>query len=253
MGGNNLGDYNRKSWTLLSAGSAGSAGSSKLLGRSAVSYQNISPTGNIFTADLPSPAPADKRNPFRAGGNKSTTNVAWLVGASPGPALVETVTTHHIDITAQDHLQPPSHLAVAPLNTEETDTRRMAYSLARSKTVSDLPGWADSKVKRKHSSVSDYSSQDLTASKTNVSTLGTVSTLGSLRSKIVRHKTLLGSSSRLYKFSQSLSSLTTLGTESRASLSSTLRWDNLAWSQVFINIFNYSITIIYFIGVNTYL
>ena len=228
VGGNKLRDYNRQSWTLLSAGSVGS---SKLLGRSAVSYQNISPSGNIFTADLPSPAPADKKNPFRAGGNKSTTNVAWLVGASPGPALVETVTTHHIDITAQDHLQPPSHLAVAPLlNTEEEDSRRMSYSLARSKTVSDLPGWAgaQSKVKRKHSSVSDYSSQDLTASKTNVSTLGTVSTLGSLRSKIVRHKTLLGSSSRLYKFSQSLSSLTTLGTESRASLSSTLRWDNLA-------------------------
>ena len=108
----------------------------------------------------------------------------------------------------------------------------MGYSLARSKTVSDLPGWAQtgSKVKRKHSSVSDYSSQDMTASKSNISTLGTVSTLGSLRSKIVRHKTLLGSSSRLYKFSQSLSSLTTLGTESRASLSSTLRSDNLAWS-----------------------
>ena len=213
--------------------------SSNLLGRSAVSYQNISPSANIFTPDRPAPAPTDKKNPFRAEGKKSTTNVAWLVGASPGPALVETVTTHHIDITAQDHLQPPSHLAVAPLQSEEGERRRMGYSLARSKTVSDLPGWegeaqGERKVKRKHSSVSDYSSQDMTASKTNVSTLGTVSTLGSLRSKIVRHKTLLGSSSRLYKFSQSLSSLTTLGTESRTS---TLRSDNLACSEVFRIIF----------------
>ena len=200
-----------------------------MLSRSAVSYQNISPSAHIFTADRPSPAQREKKNPFRAEENKSTTNVAWLVGASPGPALEETVTTHHIDITAQDHLQPPSHLAVAPLSSEEA-SRRMGYSLARSKTVSDLPGWAqgERKVTRKNSSVSSVS--DLTASKTNVSTLGTVSTLGSLRSKIVRHKTLLGSSSRLYKFSQSLSSLTTLGTESRASLSSTLRSDNLAWS-----------------------
>ena len=208
-----------------------------MLARSAVSYQNISPTAPIFTdraseGARPSPAQTEKKNPFRAEGAKSTTNVAWLVGASPGPALLETVTTHHIDITAQDHLQPPSHLAVAPLGTEEGRGRRMGYSLARSKTVSDLPGWAQagSKVKRKHSSVSsvsDNNSPDLTASKTNVSTLGTVSTLGSLRSKIVRHKTLLGSSSRLYKFSQSLSSLTTLGTDSRAS---TLRSGNVAWS-----------------------
>ena len=220
MGGNNLLDHNRKSWTLLSAGS------SNLLSRSAVSYQNISPRAHIFTADRPSPAQREKKNPFRAEENKSTTNVAWLVGASPGPALEETVTTHHIDITAQDHLQPPSHLAVAPLSSEEA-SRRMGYSLARSKTVSDLPGWAqgERKVTRKQSSVSSVS--DLTASKTNVSTLGTVSTLGSLRSKIVRHKTLLGSSSRLYKFSQSLSSLTTLGTDSRAS---TLRSGNLACS-----------------------
>ena len=232
MGGGNLGDYNRKSWTLHSAGS------SNLLARSAVSYQNISPSANIFTAERPSPAKTDKKSPFRADGNKSTTNVAWLVGASPGPVVGETVATHHIDITAQDHLQPPSHLAVAPLGPEEGG-RRMGYSLARSKTVSDLPGWAhhgDGKVKRKHSSVSSVS--DLTASKTNVSTLGTVSTLGSLRSKIVRHKTLLGSSSRLYKFSQSLSSLTTLGTDSRAS---TLRSSNLACSDRL----QFSLTIIF--------
>ena len=230
MGVTKLGDHNRQSW---------SAASSTLLGRSAVSYQNISPSGNIFTDSVTVTVPPDRRNPFRAEGEKSTTNVAWLVGASPGPALVESLTTHHIDITAQDHLQPPSHLAVAPLNTEEgtsSSRRRMGYSLARSKTVSDLPGWEGGqaqtgrKVARKDSSVSEYTGPDLTASKTNVSTLGTVSTMGSLRSKIVRHKTLLGSSSRLYKFSQSLSSLTTLGTESRASLSSTLRWNNLAWS-----------------------
>ena len=194
MGGNNPGDEKR---VRPSVG----------LGRSAVSYQNISPSADIFTGD--------RRNPFQADGNKSTTNVAWLVGASPGP-VVESLTSHHIDITAQDQVQPPSHLAVAPITPDMSPGPGggSGYSLARSKTISDLPQWA-------HGDRRPSSSPDMSP----VSTLGTVSTLGSLRSKIVRHKTLLGSSSRLYKFSQSLSSLTTLGSESRAgaSTSSTLR------------------------------
>ena len=41
-------------------------------------------------------------------------------------------------------------------------------------------------------------------------TVGKVKRLGSLKSRVVRQRTLLGSSSRMYKFSQSLSSLTTI-------------------------------------------
>ena len=64
-----------------------------------------------------------------------------------------------------------------------------------------------------------------------MSTLGTVSTTGSTRSRIVRHKTLLGSSSRLYKFSQSMSSLNTI--TSAESRGSTLRWEKLNIFQMF--------------------
>ena len=126
----------------------------------------------------------------------------------------------------------------------------MGYSLCRSKTVSDIHCWNGDNsdqgdscdrplglgdkdqgkvprrpgVRRNASSVSICQDKSLSGSRYDMSAAGTISTQGSLRSRIVRHKTLLGSSSRLYKFSQSLSSLTTITSESRpASAVSTLR------------------------------
>ena len=156
--------------------------------------------------------------------------MAWLVGAAGG--ATQDLTPHHIDIPAPDSVTPPSHLAVAPLASSSTNIR-MGYTLCRSKTVSDMPcyeGESDNSdkqtrvkgVKRNSSSVSVSGSRgdDSAGSRCDMSQAGTVSTQGSLRSRIVRHRTLLGSSSRLYKFSQSLSSLTTI---TSASTASTLR------------------------------
>ena len=150
------------------------------------------------------------------------------MGAAGG--VTEESPAHHIDIPAPDSVTPPSHLAVAPL----TSSIRMGYSLCRSKTVSDMPcyeGESDNSdkqptpvkgVKRNSSSVSVSGSrvEENAGSRYDMSQAGTISTQGSLRSRIVRHRTLLGSSSRLYKFSQSLSSLTTI---TSASTASTLR------------------------------
>ena len=158
--------------------------------------------------------------------------MAWLVGAAGGVA--DHSPAHHIDIPAPGSVTPPSHLAVAPL----TSSIRMGYSLCRSKTVSDMPcyeGESDNSdkqpptpvkqgVKRNSSSVSVSGPRGVeennAGSRYDMSQAGTISTQGSLRSRIVRHRTLLGSSSRLYKFSQSLSSLTTI---TSASTASTLR------------------------------
>lgn len=168
---------------------------------------------------------------FRAEDNKSTTNVAWLVGAAGGVA--QDSAPRHIDIV---DTVAPSPLAVAPLAMNP----RMGYSLSRSKTVSDIPFYGDkgggseasdsnpvtrhtrqqSPVKRTQSSVS-VTPVSSVADMSTLSTQATVSTQGSVRSKVVRHKTLLGSSSRLYKFSQSLSSLTTITSDSRAASSTT--------------------------------
>ena len=158
--------------------------------RAAVSYQNLAPGGEVWR---PGELAGER---FRAERNKVTTNVAWLVGAAGG--LQESEEKHHIDIAEPGDLQPPSHLAVAPIPGP-------GYNLARSKTVSGgLAG-------------GERGSPARLAAATN-------STMGSLKSRIVRHKTLLGSSSRLYKFSQSLSSLTTITSESRAgSQTSTLK------------------------------
>ena len=185
-----------------------------LLGRSAVSYQNLSPSaGELFSpvgevagrdtrngsVDRPPAAPSTALcRSFAAQGNRSTTNVAWLVGATTKPQPQE----HHIDIL-DSHIQPPSHLEVAPLV-------QMGYSLARSKTVSDIPLWAQEAVNP------PPAPQSVAAAEPGLAA-ATPHTTGSLRSKVVKHRTLLGSSSRLYKFSQSLSSLTTLGSESRTS------------------------------------
>ena len=199
---------------------------------------------------------------FRSGGDKSTTNVAWLVGAATGPI---DDSQHHIDIVTPDKILPPPYLAVTPLQVKTpaqpplqppaynsppkvtTTLPKMGYSLCRSKTVSDIPCWtgdnvnndtSDHKVtkvnrvkqrqvvRRNMSSVSVMSEtmgstgdmSTMTVTSDTMSTLGTVSTTGSTRSRIVRHKTLLGSSSRLYKFSQSMSSLNTItSAESRGS------------------------------------
>merc|ERR1719320_1068184 len=195
---------------------------------------------------------------------------------------------HHIDIRDQD-LQPPSHLAVAPIIAASTSSNspltvtsnssdsllspsslfancstpspspsqkrqekvtpvkpnvnsiKMGYSLSRSKTVSDLPFWADEvcdQVAGDRNNSRDQAKQvtsemvkrNMCSDRGTLYSKGlaaaTVSTMGSLKSKIVRHKTLLGSSSRLYKFSQSLSSLTTITSESRpASATSTFSRD----------------------------
>ena len=150
------------------------------------------------------------------------------MGAAGG--VTQDLTPHHIDIPAPDSVTPPSHLAVAPLASTNI---RMGYTLCRSKTVSDMPcyeGESDNSdkqtqvkgVKRNSSSVSVSGSrgEESAGSRYDMSQAGTISTQGSLRSRIVRHRTLLGSSSRLYKFSQSLSSLTTI---TSASTASTLR------------------------------
>ena len=156
------------------------------------------------------------------------------MGAAGGVA--QDSAPRHIDIV---DTVAPSPLAVAPLAMNP----RMGYSLSRSKTVSDIPFYGDksggseasvasdsnpvtrhtrqqSPVKRTQSSVS-VTPVSSVADMSTLSTQATVSTQGSARSKVVRHKTLLGSSSRLYKFSQSLSSLTTITSDSRAASSAT--------------------------------
>ena len=269
--GNNLQNSN---WSARLQGTG-----SALLSRTAVSYQNISPGGDIFAdwdrnggedttgIDRAHSGLSRPTQGFNADTNKSTTNVAWLVGAAR-----KADENHHIDIRDQD-LQPPSHLAVAPIiatsstsNSPLTVTSnssdsllspsslfatsstpspnqshqekvtpvkpnlnsiKMGYSLSRSKTVSDLPFWAhEFQVDKVTSEQPKKVTVDMSVVKRNMSSdrnsmyakglaAATVSTMGSLKSKIVRHKTLLGSSSRLYKFSQSLSSLTTITSDSR--------------------------------------
>jgi hypothetical protein len=195
-----------------------------LVGRAAVSYQNISPEGGLFGGEAAGPGYRGPGRVARGGeppggfsdANKSTTNVAWLVGSSRREEA-----DHHIDIRDEGDLQPPSHLAVAPIpGPAPAPGPERGYMLARSKTVADLPCWADTQGSSPSSTPERGSSSESSErlySKGPTST-ATVSTLGSLRSKIVRHKTLLGSSSRLYKFSQSLSSLTTIASgDSRSS------------------------------------
>ena len=208
-----------------------------LLGRSAVSYQNIGPTGELFGATSPVQRGQARAREGFCEENKNTTNVAWLVGSNRRGEEAD----HHIDIPDQGDLQPPSHLAVAPIlpasprlgvkalggnkvPSSSSDTpspptpttqqaakqapiRQAGYTLARSSTVSDLPFWAHKDPTARDERSSSSSERLFTRGPTSQAT---VSTLGSLKSKIVRHKTLLGSSSRLYKFSQSLSSLTTI-------------------------------------------
>ena len=293
---NNLVDTSWLSQQNISAGSGNNLANfaragSGLLGRTAVSYQNISPSGDIFAdwdeererganrtgIDRAHSVLSRPTQGFNADTNKSTTNVAWLVGAAR-----KADENHHIDIRDQD-LQPPSHLAVAPIiatsstsNSPLTVTSnssdsllapsslfaasstpspnqsyqekvtpvksnlnsiKMGYSLSRSKTVSDLPFWAheyqvdkvtsDPPTPKKvtanmpvvRRNMSSDMSRNMSSDRNSMYAKGlaaaTVSTMGSLKSKIVRHKTLLGSSSRLYKFSQSLSSLTTITSDSR--------------------------------------
>ena len=227
-----------------------------------MSYQNIGPTGELFGAQEATPpikrGEARMRERFSEG-NKSTTNVAWLVGSNRRGEEAE----HHIDIPDQGDLQPPSHLAVAPIlpaspllgvkvlgetkspstsssssssgtsspptpssqAAKQAPTRQAGYTLARSSTVSDLPFWAHKHKDKDPTTREERSSSSSERLYTRGPTSqATVSTLGSLKSKIVRHKTLLGSSSRLYKFSQSLSSLTTI--TSGDSRTSTLSRDN---------------------------
>ena len=236
-----------------------------LLGRSAVSYQNISPSGNIFGETNKDSVESYPSSSFAAEGNKCTTNVAWLVGSthphSPQHPIVVGSTyphqqqspivvgaayspqqhQHHIDIL---ELQSPSHLEVAPLNkpglanqltnkpglnTKVTNLPensnkpvKMGYSLARSKTVSDIPLWARATDSDKTNPQPNQQAPTIVPDLEELGSesglaAGTMVTMGSLKSRIVKHRTLLGSSSRLYKFSQSLSSLTTLGSTSRTS------------------------------------
>ena len=278
-----------------------------LLGRSAVSYQNISPSGNIFGETNKDSVESYPSSSFAAEGNKCTTNVAWLVGSayphspqhpivvgstyphpqqspivvgsaypdSPQHPIVVGSTyphqqqspivvgsayphsqqspivvgaayspqqhQHHIDIL---ELQSPSHLEVAPLNkpglanqlsnkpglnTKVTNLPensnkpvKMGYSLARSKTVSDIPLWARATDSDKTNPQPNQQAPTIVPDLEEMGSesglaAGTMVTMGSLKSRIVKHRTLLGSSSRLYKFSQSLSSLTTLGSTSRTS------------------------------------
>lgn len=187
-----------------------------LLGRSAVSYQNISPSGDIFADHNKDSVESNPSSSFSAEGNRSTTNVAWLVGAANPPHE-----PHHIDIRHRAEIQPPSHLEVAPLEPSLGERRptEMGYSLARSKTVSDMPLWASDLRSGDSRPTHPLQESVLVGPEDSEAglTAATVVTMGSLRSKVVKHRTLLGSSSRLYKFSQSLSSLTTLGSESRNS------------------------------------
>ncbi len=115
----------------------------------------------------------------------------------------------------------------------------MGYTLARSKTISDIPQWATendnnksekSDENRYFTKVKSVGTHSSNSTQTNDSILdlnssldgstyalqmgGHISTNGSLKSRIVKQRTLLRSQARLYKFSQSLSSLTTVGTES---------------------------------------
>ena len=190
-----------------------------LLGRSAVSYQNISPSGDIFAEKNKECVESNPSSSFSAEGSRSTTNVAWLVGAANPPVL-----EHHIDILDKQEINPPSHLEVAPIGST-LKVKDMGYSLTRSKTVSDMPLWArdissedESKPRAWTDSIRIISDESETMSDSGSGlTAATLVTMGSLRSKIVKHRTLLGSSTRLYKFSQSLSSLTTVGSESRTS------------------------------------
>ena len=109
-----------------------------MMGRCAVSYQNLSPAGDIFAKE-----PGQKLarvgehkeessltcSSFSSDGSRPTTNVGWLVGTSK--PVDKAQPDHHIDIL---ELQPPSHLEVAPL----TNIKEMGYSLSRSKTVRKL-------------------------------------------------------------------------------------------------------------------
>ena len=107
----------------------------------------------------------------------------------------------------------------------------MGYNLARSKTISDIPHWAnqaklgqntsDNKMNYSVNTMSTNTSDGSTFNTLDSTTTApssegllpaTVSTNGSLKSRIVKQRTLLKSETRLYKFSQSLSSLTTVGT-----------------------------------------
>ena len=142
---------------------------------------------------------------FRADDNKSTTNVAWLVGAACGSVNVDN-TPRHIDITTQDSVTPPAHLAVAPLNDKNNNNNsvnniKMGYSLCRSKTVSDIhcwngdnsdqgdtcdrpPAFSENKmprrtgVRRNASSVSVCQDKSISGSRYDMSAAGTISTQG---------------------------------------------------------------------------
>lgn len=139
---------------------------------------------------------------FAAGPNKSTTNVAWLVGG---------VGSHHIDILEDP--QPPSHLNVKDHNDMETGTEvdhpqshesnQRAYTLSRSKSVCDIQGMNTSM-----SSIST-STRSLKRDKSTQS-----------KGKIVRNRTILGSFPLFYKLSQSLSSLNTKTSLDEAEMSS---------------------------------
>ena len=261
---------------------------SRLAGlRPTVSYQNLSPSGEIFARER---IGLNTSYSGAVNTNKCTTNVAWLVGAKSSsqnnPAAVQT-NEHHIDIVNKFDLQPPTNLEVAPLNTEKStgvqvkelktattelskvieednnlattlnqwkvdlnhkklhypyphqQPSTMGYTLARSKTISDIPQWATendnnksekSDENRYFTKVKSVGTHSSNSTQTNDSILdlnssldgstyalqmgGHISTNGSLKSRIVKQRTLLRSQARLYKFSQSLSSLTTVGTES---------------------------------------
>ena len=271
--------------------------------RPTVSYQNLSPSGEIFARERIGLNTSSYSGSV-VNTSKCTTNVAWLVGAKTNAQQPNKPTTsldeHHIDIIDKFDVQPPTNLEVAPLNNEKSSNITtagvqvkelktttelskvieekerannlattlnqwkvdlnhkklaypynhqqppqnlpitMGYTLARSKTISDIPQWAtendnakseksenDNRYFNKVKSVGTHSTN---STQTNDSILdlnssldgstyalqmgGHISTNGSLKSRIVKQRTLLRSQARLYKFSQSLSSLTTVGTES---------------------------------------
>ena len=187
-----------------------------MLTRCAVSYQNISPSGEIFNSDSQpqgscSSDSSDSSGAFSAPESglttarvaAATTNVAWLVGATvtakkesamvvaerPGANMSQ----HHIDIRENGDLVAPAHLAVAPLSAGEAG-RPGGYSLARSQTVSNLPLWAEDLTSTEslpqataHPSYA-YQAEQRADSATPHAEIGgtaaTLSTRGSLRSKI---------------------------------------------------------------------
>lgn len=132
------------SWLAQEPHSGAPPGRRGLLSRCAVSYQNISPSGEIFgSGQMPckgftSGSSSDSSGAFSAapevgllasaGGERAaTTNVAWLVGATTAASAAkkEPMATagttassaglHHIDIRERGDLVVPAHLAVAPL------------------------------------------------------------------------------------------------------------------------------------------